>query len=76
MSELRQPPGPREWEGDATTTGISADSTVDRLELLIVGRNGVVRHPLGEIERLRIGRSKLADIRVDDHSISRQHAIL
>jgi len=47
-----------------------------RLELLVFGSESFVRHPLPDSGTLTLGRSEQADVRVDDQSISRNHALL
>lgn len=46
------------------------------LELAIFAAGGVSRHPLPAQGSIAIGRSEENDIRIDDSSVSRRHAIL
>ena len=68
-------PGVDWFAGD--TTWVPTDpGREERLELVIVGRNAFVRHPLPSHGILEIGRGGGVDVRVDDASISRRHARL
>ncbi len=48
----------------------------DRLFLLVLGDTAVTSQPLPETGDVIIGRSERCDVRIQDESISRQHAIL
>jgi two-component system response regulator AtoC len=48
----------------------------DQLQLFVIGSGILATHALREAGTLTIGRSSNCDIEVDDHSISRRHAIL
>jgi DNA-binding NtrC family response regulator len=48
----------------------------DQLQLFVIGNGILTAHPLRQAGTLTIGRSSNCDIEVDDHSISRRHAIL
>ncbi len=52
------------------------NTSSDRLYLLVLGETSVDSQPLPESGDLIIGRSERCDVRVQDTSISRQHAIL
>ena len=52
-------------------------SSAGRLRLTVVGEGGAVTYPLPALGQLTIGRaSSGVDVRLDDPSVSRQHAIL
>ena len=46
------------------------------LALLVVTADGVMRHALPEAGRVRIGRADDNDLRIEEASVSRQHAVL
>ena len=76
MVEEPQKP-PQRWDPDQTATWAPPDTAKPtRLEILIVGRHSFVRHPIGDAVSVTIGRSKKVDVRVEEPSVSRQHAIL
>jgi two-component system, NtrC family, response regulator AtoC len=50
--------------------------TASSLALLVVTSDGVVRHPLPATGSVRIGRADGNDIKIDEASVSRQHAVL
>ena len=76
-SDRDDPPsgGHSGFEGDRTWVPPEL-SNAGRLELLIFGSETFVRHPLPDAGTLTLGRSEQADVRVDDPSISRTHALL
>ena len=64
------------FEGDRTYVPPEMTMTKGRLELLIFGQDTFVRHPVPDVGTLTLGRADQCDVRVDDASISRQHALL
>lgn len=46
------------------------------LQLLVVTTDGVVRHALPGVGSVRIGRAEGNDLRLNDASVSRQHAVM
>jgi DNA-binding NtrC family response regulator len=53
-----------------------APPAVQRLHLLVVGRGGSSSHVLPPKGELRIGRAPECDVRLEDETLSRQHASL
>jgi DNA-binding NtrC family response regulator len=49
---------------------------MDRLELVVFAGDAMTRHPLPERGRVILGRAPECDVRINDASISRQHAAL
>jgi two-component system, NtrC family, response regulator AtoC len=47
-----------------------------QLEIAVFAAGGTTRHPLPERGRVSLGRAEGNDVRVDDSSVSRRHAIL
>jgi DNA-binding NtrC family response regulator len=60
-----------------TSRGAAAGTTsAGHLQLLIVGTGTILRHPLPEAGDVSIGRSDQCDVRVDEPSVSRRHAVI
>jgi len=63
--------------GDLSTVhDVIADGSAGRLYLVVIGSGSVATHPLPDAGDVMIGRSEKCDVRLDDPSISRRHAIL
>jgi DNA-binding NtrC family response regulator len=66
-----------DWEKDVSTVGLPSGRMTPRPRMLrLVGDSFVSTHPLPSEGALRIGRSAEADLRVQDPSVSRLHAII
>jgi pSer/pThr/pTyr-binding forkhead associated (FHA) protein len=52
------------------------DATQSALELAVFAAGGVRRYPLPAQGTISIGRAEGSDIRIDDSSISRRHAVI
>jgi DNA-binding NtrC family response regulator/pSer/pThr/pTyr-binding forkhead associated (FHA) protein len=61
---------------EAITASVKNKAAVPGLTLRVLGADFAVAHPLPVQGEVVIGRSRSAEIRVDDESISRRHAIL
>ena len=55
---------------------LTLDGATTPLQLLVVTTDGVVRQALPGVGSVRIGRADGNDLRLDDASVSRQHAVL
>ena len=67
--------GKREIE-EKTAEAPAASARSDRLSLLAIGGGSVVTYPLPETGQVVIGRGENADVRINEPSISRRHALL
>jgi two-component system response regulator AtoC len=55
---------------------LSTDRAASPFALLVVTADGVVRHALPVTGSVRIGRAEGNDVRIEEASVSRQHAVL
>ena len=68
---------PNDDEGDKTVEAVQTTRRGDRLSLVAISGNGpIVTYPLPEHGQVVIGRGESAEVRVNEPSISRRHALL
>ena len=78
MSDPDNPQGPRRSLRAEVPSTIPVTSRVERMgrRLLVIAADRVSTHPLPQSGTFKVGRGEEVDLRIDDPSVSRDHACL